>query len=251
MTLRRRLLRELAYLVILGTPVALFFLVAMPRSNAVRLLKSLTPVRVDHTTFNQVESLADRYGGYAACVGDNCLFQFQNEWLHRLHLAPRTEFTVMLQRAGSPGDPGGGTVGAIDMAMLVSADPGGDGGSPGGAIASALVFDRGQVDGDGPGGAYQASITFEADGRPERTVVMLTPGATARQRTRARAFAMGCLTRLGGCKTSHDLLPSVWQGVHRIQSVGLLPFNNSLTAALTSAAMPLAPVTPLAPLVTN
>jgi len=247
MTLRRHLLRELAYLVILGTPLALFFLVAMPRSNAVRLLKALTPVRVNHTAFNQVESLANRYGGYAACVGDNCLFQFQNEWLHRLHLAPRTEFTVMLQRAGSPGDPGGGTVGAMDMAMLVSADSGQDG-SPGGAIASALVFDRSEVGPDGPDGAYQASITFEADGRPDRTVVMLTPGATARQRTRAREFAMGCLTRLGGCKTSHDLLPSVWQGVNRIQSVGLLPYNNSLTAALTPATIPSSPP---APLVTN
>lgn len=213
--LRYRLLRELAYVIILGTPVVLFFLVATPRSHAVKLLKALSPVHVSQTTFNQVEQMAASYGDYAACVGDNCLFQFQNEWLHRLHLAPRTEFSVMMQREGSASDPGGGKVGAIDMAMLVSNDF-----DRGGAIASALVFDRSEV---GPEGAYDASITFQADGRPDRTVVMLSPRSSARQRVRAREFDLRCLTRIGGCKTSRDLLPTVWENAHRIQSVGLRP----------------------------
>lgn len=216
---RHRLLRELAYVVILGTPVALFFLVAMPRSHAVNLLRALAPVRVNQTAFNRVEKLAASYGHDAACVSDNCLFQFQNQWLHRLHLAPLTEFTVMLQRAGDASDPGGGTVGAIDMAMLVTRR-GADAPAPDGPIATALVFDRPVP---GPDGPYDASITFEPDGRPDRTVVMLSPASTARERTRARAFNLRCLTRIGGCKTSRDLLPSVWQGAHHIQSVVLTP----------------------------
>lgn len=208
--LRHRLLRELAYVLVLGTPVVLFFLIATPRSNAVKLLKRLSAVQVNRTHFNQVERLAADFNGYAACVGNNCLFQFQNEWLHRLRLAPRTEFTVMLHRGGDVSDAGGGEVAAIDMAMLVSRD------LPGGAIASALVFDRGEMH---PGGPYQASITFEANGRPDRTVVTLSPGATTRQRQSARAFNLRCLTRLGGCKTSRELLPRVWQGARHVQSV--------------------------------
>ncbi|HXE31945.1 MAG TPA: hypothetical protein VN515_09115 [Terriglobales bacterium] len=211
--LSRRLLRELAYVVVLGTPVLLFFLVAAPRSNAVRFLKQLNRIQVNQTHFQQVEQLAGQFGSYAACMGDNCLFQFQNQWLHLLHLAPSTQFSVMMQRGGSPSDPGGGTVGTLDMAMLVSRDDAG-----GGAIASALVFERAHGD---PRDPYQASITFGSDGRPGRTVVTLAPGSSPRQRSRARAFNLQCLTRLGGCKNSRDLLPSVWQGARRIESVGL------------------------------
>lgn len=160
-SLSRRLLRELAYVVVLGTPVLLFFLVAMPRSHAARLLRRLHAVQVSHTHFQKVEQLATQFGANAACVGDNCLFQFQNTWLHWLRLAPATQFSVMMQRRGSPSDPGGGEVGAVDMAMLVSRSS-----DPGEAIASALVFDR--ADGSGP---YRASITFGADGKPGRTVV--------------------------------------------------------------------------------
>ncbi len=211
-TLARRLLRELAYVVVLGSPVLVFFLVALPRSHAAQLLRQLRAVQVSHTPFQRVEQLAAQYGGNAACLGDNCLFEFQNTWLQRLRLAPATQFSVMLQRRGSPSDPGGGEVGALDMAMLVSrgASRAGDGG----AIASALVFDRA---GAGP---YRASITFGPDGRPGRTVVTLAAGATPAQRAQARAFNLACLTKLGGCRTSRQLLPEVWQGAQRIQSAG-------------------------------
>ena len=211
LSFRHRLLREFAYVFVLGTPVVLFFLIAMPRSNAVKLLRQLRTVQVDHTHFQQVERLASSFGHYAACVGNNCLFQFQNQWMHRLHLAPLTEFTVMVQRGGDPESPGGGEVGAIDMAMLVSHDD-----PPGGAIASALVFDHAEVNADGP---YQASIVLETDGRPLRTVVRLSPGVSARQRLRARAFNLRCLTRIGGCTTSRELLPTIWGGARRLQSV--------------------------------
>lgn len=224
----QRLLRELAYVVVLGAPLALFFLVAMPRANAAKLLKGLGAVQVSHTHFAQVEQLAAQFGSHAACVGNNCLFQFQNQWMHWLHLAPLTEFSVMVQRQGSPGDPGGGEVGALDMAMLVNSSVG-----DGGAIASAVVFER------SAGGAYDASITFGADGKPGRTVVTMAPGVSPRQRARARAFNLACLTRIGGCRTSRDLLPGVWQGARRIQSVGLenqAPASRWRTAVLTSGA---------------
>ncbi|HEY7855240.1 MAG TPA: hypothetical protein VIC32_02260 [Terriglobales bacterium] len=225
-SLQRRLLRELAYIIVFGSPLVLFFLIAMPRSNAARLTKSLESVAVNRTKFNDVERLATRFNGYAACVGDNCLFQFQNSWLHRLHLAPMTEFSVMVQRVGHASDPGGGEVGAIDMAMLISGD--GQARSGEGAIASAIVFDRGEI---GPSGPYTASINIGLDGRPDRTVVTLSPGATARQRTRARAFDLRCLTRIGGCKDSHQILPEVWNGARRIESA------KSLIGAGPSAAI--------------
>ncbi|HXR98463.1 MAG TPA: hypothetical protein VN709_11540 [Terriglobales bacterium] len=218
--IRNRLLRELAYIVVLGTPLVLYFLIAMPRSNAVRLTKSLETMAVNRTKFNDIEHLAAQFHGYAACVGDNCLFEFQNSWLHRLHLAPMTEFSVMVQRVGRASDPGGGEVGAIDMAMLISRDSGFRSGE--GAIASAIVFDRGEI---GPSGPYTASIDIGMDGRPDRTVVTLSPGATARQRRGARAFDLQCLTRIGGCKDSHQILPQVWNGARRIESAGGASFG--------------------------
>ena len=217
-SLRHKVLRELAYILILGTPVALFFLVAMPRSNAVKLLKDLDRVQVERTHFDQVEQLARRFPGYAACVGDNCLFQFENLWLHRLHLAPLTEFTVMVQRGGDAEAPGGGQVEAIDMAMLVSHGFAGDGDGSG-AIASALVFDHAALMPGGP--PYEASIRLQANGRPDRTVVRLSPGASAGERRRAREFNLRCLTRLGGCRNSHQLLPQIWNGAQRIQTAAM------------------------------
>lgn len=208
--LRRRLLRELAYIVILGTPLVALVLIFAPRNDAGRLLRSLRTIRVAHTHFQQVEQLAVQFGSSAACLGDNCLFQFQNLWLSRLHLAPVTEFSVMLRRSGSPGDPGGGTVGSLDMAMLVVRAPGDSA-----AIASALVFERSERQ---PGGPFQASVLIDPSGIPGRTVVRIAPGATALQRSQARAFNLRCLTRLGGCTSSRQLLPEVWSEARRVQS---------------------------------
>ena len=227
---RRWVLRELIYVVVLGTPIALFFLVAIPRADAARLLKELNQVRVRSTSFNRVEKMAAQFGGNAACVGDNCLFEFQNVWLHRLHLAPLTEFSVMLRRGGSALDPGGGTVAAMDMAMLVTRDF-----HQGGTIASALVFERSRP---GPNGPYQASIVIGANGQPNRTIVQLSPASTAVQRKQARAFNLQCLTQLGGCKTSRQLLPGVWRGARRLEDVYAPPAagsSSSRAAADTSA----------------
>lgn len=207
---RRRLAREAAFVVLLCTPVILFVLIASPRSQAVKLLRQLSTIQVNRSHFQQAQALATQFGGQAACVGDNCLFQFQNAWLHRLHLAPLTEFTVMLVRGGAASDPGGGSIRAVDIAMLVNA-PDQDG-----PIASALVFERAGAQGDAP---FQASITIASDGHPGRTVVIMTPQASAREKMRARAFNLRCLTRLGGCKTSRDLLPGVWNGARRIERV--------------------------------
>ncbi len=212
-----RLLRELAFIVIIGTPVLLFFLVMAPRSHAAHLLRQLRTVQVEQTRFTAIEALARAYGDSAACVGDNCLFQFQNAWLHWLRLAPHTEFSVMIRREGGASDPGGGVVGSMDMAMLVSPNTYTN---RGGAIASAMVFDHMDADGLPP---YDAAITFDSKGQPGRTVVRMSPRASAGEQRRAHEFNLGCLTRIGGCRTSRQLLPAVWRGVRRIQTVRLAP----------------------------
>ena len=224
---RRRWLWEIALALLLAAPLALWLLILAPRSNALKLLQRLDQIQVSRTSFNQVQRLASQFGGDAACVGDNCLFEFQNVWLYRLHLAPITEFSVMMQRGGSPADPGGGRVAVIDMAMLVSRDFNGRG-----TIASALVFDHDR----GVGGPFQASITFTADGRPDRTVVQISPAATASQRGQARNFNLQCLTRIGGCRDSHQLLPDVWNGARHLDDVQLpLPSRSWRAAAATSS----------------
>ena len=219
---RRRIAIELAWLVVIGTPVLLFFLITIPRSHAARLLRELKDVQVSQTQFRAVEALAQQYGDDAACVADNCLFQFQNTWLHRLRLAPRTEFTVMVRRHLNPGDTGGGQVGILDLAMLVS--PNGDGG---GAIASALVFEH--MTGDGA--PWNASITLDPGGRAVRTVVELSPQASLGHRREARSFNLACLTKLGGCKSSRELLRGVWDSARRIQSASK---NSAASTALAA-----------------
>lgn len=225
---KRRLAQELAFIVLLGTPIGLFLLIASPRARAVKLLRQMSAIQLNRTHFQQAQTLAAQFGGQAACVGDNCLFQFQNVWLHRLHLAPLTEFTVMLVRGGSASDPGGGSIGAVDMAMLVSAP------EPAGPIASALVFERAGGRGDTP---FQASVTIASDGHAGRTVVVMTPAASPRERARARDFNLRCLTRLGGCKSSRELLPGVWNGARRIERVQAgWPARMYSAARLTSSA---------------
>lgn len=225
---QRRLLTELAFVVVLGTPVVLFLLIASPRVQAVKLLKQLNSLQINRSSFHQAQALAGQFGRQAACVGDNCLFQFQNAWLHRLHLAPLTEFTVMLVRGGVPSDPGGGSLRAVDISLLV------DTAQKDGAIASALVFERAGAQGDP---AFQASVTIASDGHAGRTVVIMTPQASAREKARARAFNLRCLTRLGGCHSSRDLLPGVWNGARRVEQVQSTPEVNShaTTWAMLSA----------------
>jgi hypothetical protein len=220
---RRRLMRGVVLAVVVGAGVWWLLLVFAPRSNAGRLLRGLRSVHVARTHFDRVERLATQFGSSGACVGGNCLFQFQNTALHWLHLAPVTQFSVLLRRSGSPGDPGGGTVGSIDWAMLVIRTPG-----VGAPVASALVFERSRIP---PGGPFQASILMDARGIPGRTVVRLAPGATARQRRQARAFNLRCLTRLGGCTSSRELLPSVWNDAQRIQSAANTGSSSSAFAA--------------------
>jgi|GEM_PF-2841135 len=224
----RRLLREGAFVLAVGLPVLLFFAAARPRANASRLLKRLSSVEVGRSHFQPIEKMAADFPGFSTCSGDSCVFQFQNTWMHRFHLAPLTEFTALLRRGGLASDPGGGSVGALDLAMLVRQDNG--------AITSAMMFDRMAPQGAAAGASFDASITFDAQGRPGRTIVLLAPTAPARQRQRARGFNLACLTSLGGCKTSRELLPTIWQGARRIQSAGADRLRNGATAAATVAA---------------
>lgn len=184
--------------VALGALIALILLVTMPRAEAARAQVALQAMTVGQTHFQGVEQLAQEFGGNALCVGDNCVFQFRNRWLHWLHLAPLTQFSVKVHRQGSAWDPGGGSVGAMDWAMLVNRDPLGSG-----IVASALVFERTGAAAD----PFRVNAVMGTGGRPRRTTVMLAPNASPTQRAQAVAFNLRCLTRIGGCRASSELLP--------------------------------------------
>jgi len=64
--LRQRLLKEIAFVLIVGVPVLLFFLATRPRANASRLLKQLHSVEVGTTPFRTVEALAQRFAPFGA-----------------------------------------------------------------------------------------------------------------------------------------------------------------------------------------
>ncbi len=49
------------------------------------------------------------------------------------------------------------------------------------------------------------------DSQPWQAMVLLTPQATPSERKAAFAFNLNCLSKLGGCKDSKDLLPSAWR----------------------------------------
>lgn len=193
----------MAVLVLLVT-AGLYRGIEQPREQAAKLLQQLQALQIGQSPYSQVEQLVAGYGNQSHCYEDDCSVTFNNAWMHRLGLAPVTQMQVMLHRSES-------RLSGINLAMMVAGtslqQP---------PRAAAMVFDRPQ---QGSAPSWRAVITEDARGRPVKTFVQMSTQATVEQRTAAFDFNLACLTQRGGCQTSRDLLPGVWQGVSRIEWV--------------------------------
>lgn len=204
---QRRLARRIGIAVVvlvLLVTAALYRAIEQPRQQAAKFLRQVQTLEIGRTAYSQVQQLVAEYPGESRCFEDDCSVRFDNSWMHRLGLAPVTQFQVMLHRRES-------RLSGINLAMMVAGpslqQP---------PRATAMVFDGPQ---QGDAQPWRAVITDDAHGAPVKTFVQMSPQAPAAGRQAAFAFNLDCLTKRGGCQTSRDLLPGVWQNASRIQWV--------------------------------
>jgi len=67
--------------------------------------------------------------------------------------------------------------------------------------------------------AYNIVTKRGVGNQPWQAIVHLTPQATPSERRAAFSFNLNCLDKLGGCKDSSDLLPSVWRETKSMSSL--------------------------------
>src|SRR5579863_6753455 len=122
------------------------------------------------------------------CVADKCdyTFAFKNTWLSRLRLAPFTDFAAEIKVRN----------GQAAMRIVDYVCKRGDSGF----IASVVDDSTGELRGG-----------FPASRNIQKTIIILTSESTTAQRKQAYAFNLVCLSKIGGCKDSFELLPGPWR----------------------------------------
>jgi hypothetical protein len=179
------------------------------RKRAEEFLREASALRLRVTTAKQIEELVGRYGGHvepSTCSSRGCgyFFSFDNGWLHRLHLAPRTSFTCTLAVSD----------GVLDYrrVFLTSGNTS--------AVFGAFIDER-LSSPPGIPEPFHASLQTEGSGARWRVHVDMTADATSEQHKMAYAVNLGCLSKLGGCSDAQELLPSVDWGSMPVNGAGL------------------------------
>lgn len=177
------------------------------RREAQTFLSELQAIQIGSTTFVEVQEIATRFRGHITdgtktCLPNECdlKVRFDNAWLRRLHLAMPTTFgAVLLVRNGR--------LYYINAAMaLYSAEQ----------VISASTTLSEEEHGQS---AYNIVTKRGVGNQPWQAIVHLTPQATPSERRAAFSFNLNCLDKLGGCKDSSDLLPSVWRETKSMSSL--------------------------------
>ncbi|MGH9554493.1 MAG: hypothetical protein ACRD2Y_01605 [Terriglobales bacterium] len=168
------------------------------RRQAEQFLRDAERLEIGRSTFSDVEILAHKYGGKIypgdqECSPEKCRFhfEFENYWLHKIGLAPRTRLFAEV------------TVSAGRVASRTTSFELGTG--PAFYSVDVLEWPKQPTDEH-----YRVSLQRSGNIR-WRAHIRLTPEATPEQRDRAYRFNLDCLSRFFGCTDSADLLPSVWQ----------------------------------------
>jgi hypothetical protein len=169
------------------------------KREAEAFLSELRSIQLGPAGYEQVQHLATRFRshvtqGTTTCTPGECSVSvsFENTWLRKLHLATWTNFgAILLVRNG--------------RLYYVSAEM--------------TLYPRERVLGaktdlleEGQKRVPYSVVTKRwGDNQPWQAIVQITPQATPTERKAAFSFNLGCLDKLGGCKDSSDLLPSVWR----------------------------------------
>lgn len=116
--------------------------------------------------------------------------QIENRLLTSLHLVPHTVLSLAINSRGE------------DLKQVVVVMYSGDGNSLSGAWV--------QEDFAAPPRAMYVSARRDGTGRPFKVVVEFSNRASSGEKEKALAVNVGCLTRLLGCRSAADILPTVW-----------------------------------------
>jgi hypothetical protein len=169
--------------------------------KAADLLVSLTKVDLVQLSFSDVQDLRKRFGDLAKssdpCTAESCDvgFSVRNAVMHKFRLAPRTELTVLLQIRNDRL-----AYGLVSMFVISNIDRGHDVG------AWTQVFPRAEREMPAFSLGYKHGFIERWE-----AVAQLRPGATPAERALAFDYNTACLERLGGCKSSGDIVPRWWE----------------------------------------
>lgn len=167
------------------------------RRQAAGCLQDALKLKVGDSSSDDVKRMAQRYARYLTTYPPDCepqecevSFAFENTWLARLGLAPRTVFLLRVRVSK----------GAVEYLHAEFEDLEG----------SQLVYE-----------AHVTELLKQPAGEREafevarlnrgQVVVFLTRDATTEQQQRAFGFNFDCFSRLGGCKNTRGHLPAMWE----------------------------------------
>ena len=199
----------LAGLVIALAIITTAFVFCWKRTRAARLLDEVKTQHWSTMNFEKARAISERYGGHPGtfgrsgmpCIASSCRFDIEisNFPLDYLHLAPKTVFDVSIHVKDDSVD----TVSAALLSVIALGSP------PEQSPIGAHVGERmTQIDSAVPG--YISTINVVDNALPEKSVIAigLTPAATPYEKRAAYDFNLACLTKLGGCKSVREFLPS-------------------------------------------
>ena len=203
--------KYLIVFIVFGIVAAGFVTIAnFSRVRAQHLLAALQTIRVGTTTFAEMQVLARQHHAHLSqpCEASLCRFDFpliENTVLAKTHLAPVTRFGGLVTVKN--GKVSYMTVG-LDVTSRVRTI----------TSADVLVFPPGEQEAFPSGGApFSIHTTWggafkqgESD-KKWKTIVTMTSNAVPELQRAAFDFNLSCLTRLGGCTDSGELLPELPQ----------------------------------------
>jgi hypothetical protein len=177
------------------------------RRQAEAFLSELRSTQLGAGGYERVKKIATRFRKGVAESGGTCspsecslTVSFENTCLRRLHLATWTKFggTLLVRN---------GQLYHISTGMTLYTRE---------RVIGAETILSEQSEGGSP--QFRVITKRWTDNQPWQAVVQLTPQATSSERETAFAFNLSCLDKLGGCKDSSDLLPSVWRETNSMAS---------------------------------
>ena len=172
--------------------------------RAGRFLADLTALRLGESTFDDAKRLKDRYDGFVFpvsddprdCTAERCgfAFRFENTWLSRLRLAvPTALFCGVTVRAGR--------VDGRSAWLACDTRP----------FETDVMVIEGPPNRFGPPDRHEELGGIYHHAKAGHWVIKLASPANPALRQSAFAFNLGCLSRIGGCRTKEDILPGMWQ----------------------------------------
>ncbi len=186
------------FLGVLGVTVGVF----QTKRKAQQLLRVMQAIKPGYTTLAEAQRLTEQFRGKrwteGDCAGGECRIEMwlDNLWLSRIRLATPTALSASVSiREGR----------VVGLGVVLKTWRGDY------DWFGVLVAEDGCYPCYPDQKPYKVTLKVDELGRPWETLVDLTAGSTPSQRQQAYQLNLNCLTKIGSCKDSREMLPSVWQ----------------------------------------